>query len=82
MARNRGLQEEKLLRSLVTILVSKNTTAEKQLITASGVIHNLAFCVVFAFLLMFLCHRGGYPHVKPRKASRRLGPQTTDSSSC
>lgn len=28
---------------LVTIFVSKNTAAENQLITASGVIHNLAF---------------------------------------
>ena len=31
------------VKCLVTIFVSKNTAAENQLITASGVIHNLAF---------------------------------------
>lgn len=31
---------------LVTIFVSKNTAAEKQLITDSGVIHNLAFPIL------------------------------------
>lgn len=61
------LLEKQLLGSLVTILVSKNTTAENQLITASRVIHNLAFLILLAFLPMSLSRRGGHPQVETQK---------------
>lgn len=54
---------------LVTIFVSKNTAAEKQLITASGVIHNLAFPILPALAQW---HRGSSS--SPREVVGGTGP--------